>query len=322
MGGGGCRRDPRASPPPAATELPLPRRPAPGAVPPDEDRISANVTMIGRDRKGVIARVTQALFETGGNIDALEEHVTRGTFHMTLQASWEGGRAGENLRDLVRERIQGIGDDLGMETRVRFHRPAGSQRLAIFVTREPHCLEGLLDAHEEGDLPVQPVLVVGNHEDEDLRGTADEAGLPYHHVPWDDADAAEDQALELLDEHDIDVIALARFMQILSPGFCYRFRNRILNIHPSLLPAFKGAQAYRQAYERGVRIVGVTAHFVTPDLDQGPIIAQDAFRVGLEDSLEEIKARGREMEAEVLTEAVDLYVRKRLDIHWGRVWEA
>jgi formyltetrahydrofolate deformylase len=117
-----------------------------------------------------------------------------------------------------------------------------------------------------------------------------------------------------------DFVVLARFMRILSPAFVWHYKNRIINVHPSLLPAFPGAMAYRQAWEKGVRVAGATAHFVTPDLDQGPIIMQKAFPVAAEESVTEIQRRGKEAEAEVLVEAVRLYLEKRLDVHWGRVW--
>lgn len=285
------------------------------------ERPTANITMIGEDRKGVIARVTQALFEHEANIEALEEHVSRGQFHMTLLASW----ADETLERVGRDRVRGtlldLGAELGMETRVDFHRTGETQRIGVLVTKETHCLEALLDATETGELDAEPVVVIGNHDNE-LGDIAEDAGLPFYHVPWDDEEKAEAELLDLLDAHDVDLIVLARFMRILSPGFCYRFRNRIINIHPSLLPAFPGATAYRQAYEQGVRVVGVTAHFVTPDLDQGPIISQDAFRVDWDDDLEDIKTRGRALEGEVLVDAIRTYLDRDLDVHWGRVWSA
>ncbi|MDX1611912.1 MAG: formyltetrahydrofolate deformylase [Candidatus Thermoplasmatota archaeon] len=283
--------------------------------------VNASITMIGEDRKGVVAQVTQALFEAEANIESLEEHVTRGRFHMNLLASWPPEAVGEGRQERLKGTIQALGANLGMETRVRFHRGDRQQRMAILVTKEPHCLERLIEAHEEGELEAVPAVVIGNH-DNHLREIAEDAGLPYHHVPWSRAEAAEAALLDLLDRYEVDFLVLARFMRILSPGFCYRFRNRILNIHPSLLPAFPGASAYRQAWERGVRVVGVTAHFVTPDLDQGPIISQDAFRVDFEADVGEITERGQELEAEVLLEAVKTYLEKDLDVHWGRVWSA
>jgi len=285
------------------------------------ENVFANVTMIGDDRKGVVARVTQRLFELEANIETLEEHVQRGRFHMTLLAAWPRELLDRDDRERVRTDLGEMGDRLGLETRVDFHRVSREPRMAVLVTKEPHCLEAILEAREAGELPTDPVVVVGNH-DNHLRGIAEDADVDFHHVCWDDKAEAETQLLALLDEYDIDLVVLARFMQILSPALCYRFRNRIINIHPSLLPAFPGADPYKQAYQHGVRVVGVTSHFVTPDLDEGPIIAQDGFRVGWEDDLRHIRKRGRELEGQVLVEAIETYEERDLDLHWGRVWHA
>jgi formyltetrahydrofolate deformylase len=138
-------------------------------------------------------------------------------------------------------------------------------------------------------------------------------------VPWQDRVTAEQEALRVLEEHEIDFVVLARFMKILSPNFVWRYKNKIINIHPSLLPSFPGAQAYRQAYERGVKIIGVTAHFVTMHLDEGPIIAQGSFAVRPDMALKDIVAAGQKLEARVLVRAVKLYLTKRLDVYWGIV---
>lgn len=277
----------------------------------------AAITLNGKDRTGVVAAVTQALFEEGGNIESLEEHVRRGQFHMALQASWPKTQVVDR-EETLRSRILSIGASVGMETRVRFTHPGARQRMAILVTRESHCLETLLQAHKDAKLGADPVLVVGNRDL--LKGKVEEAGLPFVHIDFAEPQRAEANLLEVLDDHEVDFLVLARFMKILSPGFCWRWRNKIVNIHPSLLPAFPGASAYRQAWEKGVRVVGVTAHFVTPDLDQGPIIAQAAFDVGPDEPLSTYVKRGQELEAKVLLDAIDLYVSKRLDVHWGRVW--
>ena len=139
-------------------------------------------------------------------------------------------------------------------------------------------------------------------------------------MPWTSGERAEAKALKLLDKADVDLLVLARFMRILSPAFVWRFPNRIVNVHPSLLPAFPGASAYRQAWERGVRVAGATAHFVTPELDAGPILAQKSFAVQRDDPLDEIRRRGQEAESEVLVEALELCLKEDLDVHWGRVW--
>jgi formyltetrahydrofolate deformylase len=165
----------------------------------------------------------------------------------------------------------------------------------------------------------EAALVLSNRRD--LEPMAKEAHLPFAQVPWDDRLNAEQQALDLLDEHEIDFLVLARFMKILSPNFVWRFKNKIINIHPSLLPSFPGPQAYRQAYEQGVKIIGVSAHFVTMHLDEGPIIAQDCFHVRPNMKLKEIIAEGQKLEAATLLSAVNLYLENRLDVFWGTVKE-
>jgi formyltetrahydrofolate deformylase len=273
----------------------------------------ATITFIGRDQAGVIARVTQLLFQLGANIEALEEQVTRGQFSMTLQASWA---AADFDRETVLRRVAAEGRGLRMETRVHFT-PPGPPRLAILVTREPHVIEGLL-AKSARALGAQPVLVIGSRPD--LAPIAKKAGLPFVHVPFNDRPEAEAKVLELLDAHQVNFVVLARFMKILSPGFVWRWKNKIINIHPSLLPAFPGANAYRQAYERGVKVVGVTAHFVTPNLDEGPIIAQEALRLRPRESLASIVKRGQALETKCTLRAVRAFITRQLDVHWGRVY--
>ncbi len=272
----------------------------------------ATVTVIGRDKTGVIARVTNFLFEQHANIEALEEQVTRGQFSMTLQASW---KSGELKPESLRAGLEKLARQLGMEVKVRFTEPDRRQRFAILVTKETHCFEALLAAKLKADA----ALVIGNHA-----GFAPLAGkfkLPFEHINWNDRARAEAQALKLLEERQIDFVVLARFMKILSPNFVWRYKNKIINIHPSLLPSFPGPQAYRQAYEQGVKIAGVTAHFVSMRLDEGPIIAQGSFLIRPGMTLKEIVAAGQKLEASVLVKAVKLYLGKRLDVYWGVVKE-
>lgn len=276
----------------------------------------ATVTVIGRDKTGVIARVTSFLFAEHANIEALEEQVTRGQFSMTLQASWQPR---DWDADRVRSGLARLASELGMEIRLRHTPPRRRQRFAIFVTREPHCLESLLAATRSGSLAADPVVVVGNRPD--LEPLARKARLPFVVVPWHERVEAETRALGVLEEHDVDFVVLARFMKILSPNFVWRYKNKIINIHPSLLPSFPGPQAYRQAYEHGVKIVGVTAHFVSMHLDEGPIIAQDSFRIRPTMTLKDIVAAGQRLESRVLVKAIKLYLAKRLDVYWGVVKE-
>jgi formyltetrahydrofolate deformylase len=272
----------------------------------------ATVTVIGRDKTGVIARVTNFLFEQKANIEALEEQVTRGQFSMVLQASW---RAADYNAAKICAGLYQLAQQLGMEIKVRFNKPNRRQKFAIMVTKETHCFDALLAAKLKADA----ALVIGNYAS--FASRVKKFKLPFAHISWNDRAKAESRALHLLEENEIDFVVLARFMKILSPNFVWRFKNKIINIHPSLLPSFPGPQAYRQAYEQGVKIGGVTAHFVSMRLDEGPIIAQGAFSIRPGMALKELVARGQQAEAAVIVKAVKLYLGKRLDVHWGVVME-
>jgi formyltetrahydrofolate deformylase len=272
----------------------------------------ATVTVIGRDKTGVVARVTNFLFEQHANIEALEEQVTRGQFSMTLQASWKRGSL--NV-ELLRTGLDRLARDLGMEIKLRLTDPRSRQRFAVLVTKEIHCFDALMAAK----LAADPALVIGNYAD--FAPRAQKHGLPFVHLDWKDRAKSEAQALQLLEQQAIDFVVLARFMKILSPNFVWRYKNKIINIHPSLLPSFPGPQAYRQAYEQGVKIAGVTAHFVSMRLDEGPIIAQGSFAIDHGMTLKDIVARGQKIEAATLVKAVKLYLGKRLDVFWGVVKE-
>ena len=277
----------------------------------------ATIIVIGKDKTGVIAKITNFLFLQKANIEALEEQVTRGQFSMTVQSSWSDF---ELDRDTIVSGLARLAADLEMEIKVRFTQPTRRQRMAVMVTKEPHCFERILKAIASGKLKqAEPALVLSNRRD--LEPLTRKAGLPFVQVPWEDRLKAELEALKILDQHEIDFVVLARFMKILSPNFVWRYKNKIINIHPSLLPSFPGPQAYRQAYEQGVKIIGVSAHFVTMNLDEGPIIAQDCFTVKPRMALKEIIANGQKLEASTLLKAISLYLNKRLDVYWGVVKE-
>ncbi|MEO6181574.1 MAG: formyltetrahydrofolate deformylase [Verrucomicrobiota bacterium] len=277
----------------------------------------ATITVIGRDKTGVVARVTSFLFEKYANIEALEEQVTRGQFSMTIQASWKPKQFDA---DALRTGLETLAASLGMEIRLRFTNPKLRQRCAILVTRETHCFEALIAAFKNGQFKkAEPAIVISNRAD--LEPLAKKYRLPFFCISWDERNSAEAKALELLDQHEVDFVVLARFMKILAPNFVWRFKNKIINIHPSLLPSFPGPQAYRQAYEHGVKIIGVTAHFVSMHLDEGPIIAQDSTPVPSNATLKEIVAAGQKIEAKTLVKAVKLYLTKKLDVFWGVVKE-
>ncbi|KAB1193283.1 formyltetrahydrofolate deformylase [Haloferax sp. MBLA0076] len=271
------------------------------------------ITVIGGDKTGLIANVTTLLFERGINVEDLDQAVREGIFRMTLHADTSEMTCS---RDELREALSDLGDDLGVEVQVRFPSDRETREIAVLVTKESHCLEALFEAWANDDLGAEISVVIGNHDT--LEPLASHYDVPFHDIGDEKGTANEDRLLELLAEYDVDLIVLARYMRILGPKVVFRYEDRIINIHPSLLPAFPGAAAYRQAKEKGVRIAGVTAHYVTTDLDQGPVITQRAFDVPDDASIDEIKSRGQPLEADALLEAVKLHLDDALTVHRGR----
>jgi formyltetrahydrofolate deformylase len=191
------------------------------------------------------------------------------------------------------------------------------RRVAIFVSKLPHCLYDLLARWRLGELRCDVPLVVSNHLDH--KPIADDFGIAFQHAPIEaESKAAESRIVELLDTQRIDLIVLARYMQVLSEPFVTRFPNRIINIHHSFLPAFAGARPYHQAHQRGVKIIGATAHYVTAQLDEGPIIDQDVARVSHRDSVADLVRKGRDLEKVVLARAVDLHLRNRIVVYGNK----
>ena len=229
-----------------------------------------------------------------------------------------------NLSDLpvplktFREGLKAAGAKVGMEATLQLEDQRRVKNVALLVTREPHALTTILKQMKEGQIKGKPAVVIGNRPD--LQSVAKRFKVPFVCLPSEKKQEHESAVLAKLAEHDIDLIVLARYMQILSPNFCFRYEGKIINIHPSLLPSFPGARPYSQAYHKGVEVVGVTAHFVTTDLDQGPIICQDAFRIDkTRDTIEVIAERGKKLEAKVLARAVKLFCDNRLVLRRGKV---
>ena len=271
------------------------------------------LTVIGKDRKGVVADITNFIFTKGGNIEKVNQKVTRGLFGMHLEASFH-----KIDRASLDDGLRALSKKLNMEIRVHYEEPNRLKNIGILVTKEAHCLEKILDSKKRNEINANISVIIGN--DRLLSQIANDLQIPFHAVSYEDrTDIAEQNILELIEQYNIDLIVLARYMRILSPNFVWRFPNRIINIHPSLLPAFPGALAYAQAYERGAKIIGCTSHFVTDDLDQGPIICQDAFKVLESDTLDTIKTKGRDLEASTLLTAVKLYLEGSLEVYWGKV---
>jgi len=278
-------------------------------------RSFVTIGLVGPDRSGAIAAVTQQLFRMGANIESLEEQVARGKFRMTLLASWPGSKLEEQK---IRTQLLSLSQQLRMRLTLRLSDATRTRkRLAILVSKETHAAEAILRSWKSRRLAAEPVLLAGNHPQ--LRTLARRYRLPFTLIDYRDRAKAEASLQSHLEKASVDLVVLARFMKILSPDFVWHWKNRILNIHPSLLPSFPGASAYRQAYDKGVKIVGVTAHFVTPDLDQGPILCQDALRLRPNEPLPSIIARGQKLEASCLLRALKLCLSRQLDIHWGRV---
>jgi formyltetrahydrofolate deformylase len=262
-----------------------------------------------RDAPGIVAGVSGFLAEHGANILDADQHVDpdEGVFFQRVACSLKGF-------SLPRERIQPE-----IEALLAPHRPRVDvrfsdrrKRAAILVSRADHCLYDLLLRQRAGELNVEVPLIVSNRED--LRPVADHFGVPYHAFPTtpETKRAQEDRILELLDEHKVDFVVLARYMQVLTSQFVDAYPARIINIHHSFLPAFRGARPYHQAHRRGVKIVGATGHYVTADLDTGPIIAQDVVRVSHRDSVQALIHKGTDLEKVVLARAVRYHVEDRV----------
>ena len=271
------------------------------------------ITVVGGDSKGLVARVTSLLFERGVNIEDVDQAVRDGVFRMTLHVD----TAEMVCRPAtLREDLAALGDELGVDVRVRHPSDRETDRIAVLVTKEAHCARALFEAWADGELDAEVSVAIGNHDT--LEPLADRYGVPFHDIGDEKGSPDEGQLLELLDDYDVDLVVLARYMRILSPEVVFRYEDRIVNVHPSLLPSFPGAAAYRQAREEGVRIAGVTAHYVTTDLDQGPIITQRAFDVPDDASVAAIEARGQPLEAEALLEAIELHLDGAVSSHRGR----
>ena len=268
------------------------------------------------DRPGIIAAVSGFLFRHGANIIDFDQHSTddEGGVYFT-RLEFQTGRVDLPLDELRRAFEAEVALPYSMDWRLSA--PTPPKRVAVLVSRHDHALLELLWTWQRGELPAQVSLVISNHPD--LRGAVEGFGVRFEHVPngRDQRDAAEARMVELLDGA-ADLLVLARYMQILSGGFVSRYAGRLINIHHSFLPAFAGADPYRQAHERGVKIVGATAHYVTAELDAGPIIEQDVARVSHRDEVEDLKRLGRDLERRVLVRAVRLHCEDRVLVHGNK----
>ncbi len=261
------------------------------------------------DQPGLVRCVADFIYENGGNIVHLDQHTDAeaGIFFMRVEWQLAGFRI---PRGEVARVFQYVAEARQMQWTLSFSDDA--HRLALFVSKDQHCLYDLLARHDAGELGAEISLVVSNHEH--LRPVAERFGIPYHVFSITTANKAEQEALQLalLAEHQIHTVVLARYMQILSDHFATVFANRVINIHHSFLPAFPGARPYHSAHRRGVKIIGATSHYVTADLDEGPIIEQDVIRVTHRQSVEDLVRLGKDLEKIVLSRAVMWHVRRKV----------
>lgn len=275
-------------------------------------KMVVGITVVGKDKEGIVAAFTNFVFENGGNIEKVNQNVIKGLFGMYLEVSFTKAVDVKKFDS----GIQALSKMEHMDVSTH-HETNSEKNIAILVTKEPHCLETILDAAKKKSLRGNISVIIGTEKT--LEPIAKKAKILFIAVEESNQEKAEEKILEICKKHEIDLIALARYMKILSPNFVWRYPNRIINIHPSLLPAFPGALAYAQAYERGTKIVGVTSHYVTENLDQGPIIFQDSFKVDPNDTLEEIKSKGQKLEAETLLKAIKMHLENKLEVRWRKV---
>ena len=277
--------------------------------------VLAIISVLGKDQKGVVAQFATYVAQHGVNIEDIEQHVVRGFFLMDMLVDLKDVSC--SLSELITG-LDGLGKRIDMEVRVVLHGERRKKKVVLLASKEPHCLEKLLKDFQQGTIFGEVTAVLANHPD--LEPLARSHGVRFEHHPHDNLERHFAWLLGRLRELAPDYIALARYMRILPPEIVRAFPSKIINIHPSLLPYFPGASPYRQAFEAGVRVHGCTAHFVTEQLDEGPIILQDVFHIDVgKDTLDDVKRKGLNLEADTLTRAVKLAVDEELVVVEGKV---
>lgn len=267
------------------------------------------------DRRGIVASLAQLLYGHGANILDSDQHSdpVEGQFFQRIRFDLS---ALTTDRITLEAALREVAARFAMDWRLAY--ASQVQRVALFASRHMHCLYDLLIRYRAGELPCEIAMVVSNHAD--AAKIAAHFDVPFHHLPVtpDTRDAQEAAVLDLLADAEIDLVVLARYMQILSPAFVAKYPARIINIHHSFLPAFVGANPYRQAFVRGVKVIGATSHYVTSELDQGPIIEQATLRCSHRDSVEDLVRKGRDIEQQVLAAAVRWHLEHRVLVYAGK----
>jgi formyltetrahydrofolate deformylase len=274
-----------------------------------------NITILihCKDQKGIIAAVTNFILKVEGNITYIDQHVDvdQNVFFMRLECelmneSW-------NVESIKTNFQESIADDFDMSWQL--YNKDQKPKMALFVSKYEHCLFDILGRYSAGELHLEIPLIISNHED--LKPIADRFNIPFYHVPFtkDNKIEGEKQHIALLQQFDIDFIVLARYMQIITPQLISLYKNKIINIHHSFLPAFPGAKPYHSAFKRGVKIIGATSHYVTEELDEGPIIEQDITRVLHSHSIEDFIMKGKDLERIVLSRAIKLHAERKTMVY-------
>ena len=266
-----------------------------------------------RDQKGIIAAVTNYIASIEGNITYLDQHVDgdQDVFFMRLECEFDKDHF--NLDDIKENFQKHLANPFSMSWSI--HQQESKPKMAIFVSKYDHCLYDILSRYSTGELHVEIPLIISNHND--LSGVAKRFSIPFHYIPFtkENKEAGEKAQIEILKKHQIDFIVLARYMQIITTNLIELYKNKIINIHHSFLPAFPGAKPYHSAFNRGVKIIGATSHYVTEELDEGPIIEQDITRVTHSHSIEDFIMKGKDLERMVLARAIKLHAERKTMVY-------
>ncbi|MEO1209856.1 MAG: formyltetrahydrofolate deformylase [Cyanobacteria bacterium J06638_20] len=266
------------------------------------------------DQPGLVAKMANFIYSNGGNIIHADQHTDFAAGLFLTRIEWQ--LEGFNLpRDIIGAAFQAIAQPLNARWQLHFSDTV--PRIAIWVSKQDHCLFDLIWRQRAGELAAEIPLIISNHEK--LQPIAEQFGIDFHHLPMSAETKAQQEAkqLQLLKDYNVDLVVLAKYMQVLSADFITQFPNTI-NIHHSFLPAFPGANPYQRAYERGVKIIGATAHYITQDLDEGPIIEQDVVRVSHRDQTSDLIRKGKDLERMVLARAVRLHLQNRVLVYGNR----
>ena len=254
------------------------------------------------DQPGIVVSISDFIFNNGGNILNLDQHVDTDQQRFFMRIEWDLKDFCIAESDIGREFDNSVSQRFGMKWKLHFS--TDKPRMALLVSKLPHCFYDVLSRYEAGEWRVDIPLIISNHND--MKAVADRFGIDFFCLPVDrnNKQAQERRQLELLEQYNIDFIVLARYMQILSEDYIEHYPQRIINIHHSFLPAFPGGRPYHSAFERGVKIIGATSHYVTADLDAGPIIGQDVVHVSHKDTVDDMIRKGRDLEKIVLARAI------------------